>query len=492
MRYIEAMNLDREACYEAVLARDRRFDGWFFVAVTSTGIYCRPVCPVRAPKLTNCRFFPNAASAEHAGFRPCLRCRPELAPGHGLLDVSPRLAQAAAALIDGGFLNEANLTALAARVGVSTRHLRRIFEAEFGVSPIDYAQTQRLLLAKRLLTDTALSAAQIALTAGFGSVRRFNDLFSRRYGFSPARLRKHRRDALTDHTLVFELGYRPPFAWEALLDCLTDHAVEGVERIAGRAYVRAVDIWHDGKHVTGWLQVENHPARHALRVTLSASLSAVLPQLLARVRHFFDLDCRPDLIEARLGELAAMLPGIRVPGAFDGFEIAARAVALRQWPQADGRQWLTRLAETFGRPVEHAPDGLHHAFPTADAMAQVPPEMLRATGLSSRGATLLLKLAQDMVERRVFLEPLTPLDETLAHLRHAIGFDEWSTQYIAMRALGWPNAFPAGEPLSAVNAAGASGASAAALAEHATRWAPWRAYAAQHLAFIHEEKANAA
>jgi AraC family transcriptional regulator of adaptative response / DNA-3-methyladenine glycosylase II len=458
MRYIATMNLDRETCYQAVLSRDRRFDGWFFVAVTSTGIYCRPVCPVRPPKFANCRFYANAALAEHAGFRPCLRCRPELAPGHGLLDVSPRLAQAAASLIDGGFLNDSNLTALAGRVGVSARHLRRIFEAEFGVSPIEYAQTQRLLLAKRLLTDTTLQAAEIALTAGFGSVRRFNDLFRTRYGFSPARLRQRRRDLVSTDIFTFELGYRPPFAWDALLYFLTDHAIEGVERVAGRSYARAVDIWQDGRHVTGWIQAEDVPSRHALRLTVTASLTAVLPRLLSQVRHFFDLDCRPDLIDARLGELAAPLPGIRVPGAFDGFEIAVRAIAR----------------------VMQAPEGLRAAFVTADVLAQVPAETLRATGLSARGVGLLLKLAEEVVERRVFLEPLTPLDETLAYLRSVVGFDEWSVQYIAMRALGWPNAFPVGDPLSATSS------------DHAAHWAPWRAYAAQHLALIQEEKAHAA
>lgn len=489
MRYIDTMNLDRETCYQAVLSHDRRFDGWFFVAVTSTGIYCRPVCPVRTPKFANCRFYANAAMAEHAGFRPCLRCRPELAPGHGLLDVSPRLAQAAAALIENGFLNDANLNALAARVGVSARHLRRIFEAEFGVSPIDYAQTQRLLLAKRLLTDTALPAGEIALTAGFGSVRRFNDLFRRRYGFSPGRLRKRTRDTLSADTLTFELGYRPPFAWDALLYFLAEHAIEGVERVAAANYCRAVDVAHDGRHLTGWLQVDHRPARHTLRLTLTASLTPVLPGLLAQVRRFFDLDCRPDLIDARLGPLAAALPGIRVAGAFDGFEIAVRAIAMRQWPLAEARAWWRRFAEQFGVPVRQAPEGVRCAFATADVLAQVPQDTLRATGLSARGTSLLLTLANDIAARRVCLEPLTALDETLAYLRTVAGFDEWSTQYIAMRALGWPNAFPMGDPLTAP---GMAGTTSAILNDVAPQWAPWRAYAAQHLALVREEKANAA
>ncbi len=492
MRYIDAMDLHRETCYQAVLSRDRRFDGWFFVAVTSTGIYCRPVCPVRAPRFENCRFYANAATAEHAGFRPCLRCRPELAPGHGLLDVSPRLAQAAAALIDNGFLNDANLSALADRVGVSARHLRRIFEAEFGVTPIDYAQTQRLLLAKRLLTDTALPAGEIALTAGFGSVRRFNDLFSRRYGFSPGRLRKRTREALSADTLSFELGYRPPFAWDALLYFLTEHAIESVERVVAGSYLRAVDLAHGGRRLTGWLRVDHLPARHALRVTLTASLTPVLPRLLAQVRRFFDLDCRPDLIDARLGTLAAAVPGIRVVGAFDGFEMAVRAIAMRQWPLAEARAWLQRIAEQFGAPVKQAPEGLRCAFATADMLAQMPLDALRATGLSARGASVLLTLANDIAAGRVFLEPLVALEETLTYLRAVAGFDEWQTQYIAMRALGWPNAFPMGDPLHVPGIRSTDRKTLGTLNNIAPQWAPWRAYAAQHLALVREEKANAA
>jgi AraC family transcriptional regulator, regulatory protein of adaptative response / DNA-3-methyladenine glycosylase II len=459
------------------------------VGVTSTGIYCRPVCPVRTPKFANCRFYAHAAIAEHAGFRPCLRCRPELAPGHGLLDVSPRLAQAAAALIDNGFLNDANLSALAARVGVSARHLRRIFEAEFGVSPIDYAQTQRLLLAKRLLTDTALPAGEIALTAGFGSVRRFNDLFSHRYGFSPGRLRKRAHDGAGADTLTFELGYRPPFAWDTLLYGLAEYAIEGVEHVSAERYARAVDLAHDGRHVTGWLQVNDMPARHTLSVTLTTSLTPVLPRLLGQARRFFDLDCRPDLIDARLGALAAARPGIRVAGAFDGFEIAVRAIAMRQWPLAEARAWLQRIAAQFGVPVRQAPEGVRGAFATADTLAQVPADALRATGLSARGVSMLLTLAQDIAARRVFLEPLTTLDETLAYLHTAAGFDEWSTQYIAMRALGWPNAFPAGNPLTAPRMTSSEPGN---FNDLAPQWAPWRAYAAQHLALVHHEKAYAA
>ena len=223
------MSLDPEVCYKAVSARDRRFDGWFFVGVSSTGVYCRPVCNVRTPRFENCTFYGTAAAAEKAGFRPCLKCRPELAPGAARFDATRELADAAAAMIDEGFLNRADLPALAARIGITERHLRRIFADEFGVSPVEYAQTQRLLLAKRLLTDTALPVTEVALAAGFGSVRRFNGLFKSRYGFAPGRLRQNARQlAIPDGDLVFQVAYRPPFAWDALLDFLGERAIEGV------------------------------------------------------------------------------------------------------------------------------------------------------------------------------------------------------------------------------------------------------------------------
>jgi AraC family transcriptional regulator, regulatory protein of adaptative response / DNA-3-methyladenine glycosylase II len=481
---VRHMTPDRETCYQAVLSRDRRFDGWFYVAVSSTGIYCRPVCPVRVPKFENCTFYDSAAQAEHAGYRPCLRCRPELAPGHGLLDVSSRLAQAAAEMIGAGFLNDAKLDDLAARIGVTARHLRRIFEAEFGVAPLEYAQTQRLLLAKRLLTESTLPAAQVALAAGFGSVRRFNEVFGRRYGMTPARLRKQVQPAMPD-TLTLELGWRPPFAWHALLAFLADHAVEGVERIERDTYTRTLAVSRDGRVHRGWLTVENAPQRHAVRVTVSASLTPVLAAVLAQVRRAFDLDCRPDLVDARLGDLARATPGLRVPGAFDGFEIAARSIAMRQWPLPQARLGLRRVAERFGMPVDGAPAGLRFAFPSAARIADGPAEELRATGLSATGATQLIRLAVDIANAHVALEPYAPVDDTLDYLRHAAGLDEWVVQNIAMRALGWPNAFPVGDPLCA-STAHASDARAGA------QWAPWRAYAAQHLTGTSADRMNAA
>jgi AraC family transcriptional regulator of adaptative response / DNA-3-methyladenine glycosylase II len=473
-----AMNtLDPHICYAAFIARDRRFDGWFFMGVSSTGIYCRPICPVRAPQARNCSFYRSAAAAERAGFRPCLRCRPELAPGNGLLDLSSRLAQAAARLIEEGFLSGRSLDDLARRVGVTSRHLRRIFEAEFGVTMIEFAQTHRLLIAKRLLTDTGLSMTDVALASGFGSVRRFNDVFQSRYGLNPLRLRKAAR--VPDNTTMrFELAYRPPFSWAGVLEFLAHRCIPGVEQVSQDVYIRLIQLHQGGRRLAGWINVSHVAQRHALAVTVSASLLPAIAQLLARVRGVFDTGCRPDLVDAHLGPLIGDMPGMRVPGAFDGFEIAVRAVAGQQISVLNARAILGRIAERFGSPVPDTLDGLLHAFPDAHTLARLAPEDLIGTGLIRIRAEAILAIAREVAEGRIILEPLVPLEETLAALRQIRGVGEWTVQYIAMRALGWPNAFPEGD---AVLRKRLGCATAAQLNEHASQWAPWRAYATVHI-----------
>ena len=476
--------LDPLVCYAAFVARDRRFDGWFFMGVSSTGIYCRPICPARAPQAKNCSFYSSAAAAEHAGFRPCLRCRPELAPGHGVLDLSSGLAQAAARLIEDGFLNGKNLSALADRVGITTRHLRRIFEAEFGVSMTAYTQTQRLLIAKRLLTDTQLPVTEVALAAGFGSVRRFNDVFQSKYGLNPLRLRKTSRTPDSD-VMKFELSYRPPFAWRGVLDFLAHRQVRGVEHVGDDRYARIIAFEHAGRPLLGWISVEHAPLRHTLVVTVSASLHYGIAPLLGRVRRLFDTDCRPDLVDAHLGALAADLPGMRVPGAVDGFEIAVRAIVGQQISVANARIVLGRIAERFGTKVPDAPFDLLSAFPTAGDIAQLSAEELIGTGLIRIRAEAIIAIAQAVASGRITLEPLVPLEDTLAALRAIRGVGEWTVQYIAMRALGWPNAFPEGD---AVLKKYLGYSAVALLNEHASQWAPWRAYATVHLWRQHEAK----
>jgi AraC family transcriptional regulator, regulatory protein of adaptative response / DNA-3-methyladenine glycosylase II len=474
--YSLAMRLDPDTCYQAMLAKDRRFDGWFFVGVSSTGIYCRPVCPVRTPKRENCHFFANPAAAERAGYRPCLRCRPELAPGNGLLDVSGRLAQAAAALIEEGFLNSGSLADLAARVGVTDRHLRRIFDAEFGVSLIDFAQTQRLLMAKRLLTDTRLPIATVAFAAGFGSVRRFNDLFLKQYGLNPLRFRKG-TDAPHADTMTFGLGYRPPFCWSGILDFLARRHIPGVEHIGDDIYTRTLALNHGGSEVPGWISVRHVPQRYALEVTVPMSLTPVVGPLIARVRRLFDLSSRPDLIDMQLGDLAASTPGMRVPGTLDGFEIAVRAIAGQHIALPRARLILSRMAERFGTPIS-APHALTRTFPSAATFARLPASALEETGVTRPHAEAIAALAQEVSSARVTLAPAAPLEETLAALRRIPGIGEWAVQYIAMRALAWPNAFPEGDPVLKRRLGHSS---AAALSRHAGQWQPWRAYATLHM-----------
>ncbi|WP_027782223.1 MULTISPECIES: DNA-3-methyladenine glycosylase 2 family protein [Burkholderia] len=486
MVYSRLMRLDPDTCYDALLSRNRRFDGWFFVGVATTGVYCRPVCPVKPPKARNCSYYPTAAAAEKAGFRPCMRCRPELAPGHGLLDLSGNLADAAATLIDDGFLNAHSVDALARRVGVTERHLRRIFGAQFGVSPVEFAQTQRLLMAKRLLTDTALPVAVVASTAGFGSVRRFNDLFRQRYGLNPLRLRKGKgAGASADGDMTFPLPYRPPFAWADLMRFLAQRQIDGVERIDAQRYARIVDLpdRNGGGRVAGWLSVAHVPQRFALAVTVSHALTPVVPAVLARVRRLFDLDSRPDVIDAHLGDLASGSPGLRVPGAFDGLEIAIRALAGEQLAAAQvDTPLLARVAKRFGTPVDGAPPGLTHALPCAATLTTLPPSALETIGIERDTACAIVSLARAVDDGTLALEPMAPLDATLAALRALPGFDERAVQYVAMRAMAWPNAFPADD---AWLPARTEPAGAPPSAPHAARWAPWRAYAALHVWRLH-------
>lgn len=475
------MELDPDTCYRAVVSHDRRFDGRFFVAVSSTGIYCRPVCAVRTPKRENCSFFATAAAAEKHGYRPCLRCRPELAPGHGIADLSGRLAQAAATLIDEGFLADAGVPELAARIGVTERHLRRLFTAQFGVSLVDYAQTQRLLLAKRLLTDTALPVAEVALAAGFGSVRRFNDVLKTRYGLAPTAMRKRAAGMPADR-LVFELGYRPPLAWAALMQFLGARAVPGVEQIRpdahGGEYGRTVAIEVGGRLHSGWIRLALVPQRHVLRVTLSGSLAHAIPQVLGKVRRLCDLGCRPDVVDRHLGALAAEMPGMRLPGTVDGFEIAVRAVLGQVVSLAQARAMLHRLVQAHGVPLAVPMDELRACFPSAATLAALPVAELNALGVPMAKARAIHAIATAVVDGRVSLEPGVEPAQTVAALCAIDGVGDWTAQYIAMRALGWPDAFPATDyALRKVLGIERNGE----MLRHAAQWAPWRAYAAMHL-----------
>jgi AraC family transcriptional regulator of adaptative response / DNA-3-methyladenine glycosylase II len=475
-QYRAAMELNTDSCYQAVLSKDRRFDGWFFVAVTSTGIYCRPVCAVRPPKQVNCRFYASMAAAEKGGYRPCLRCRPELAPGGERHEMSSDLAMAAAARIEEGFLDTGSVTSLASYVGVSERHLRRLFEAEFEVTLTEYAQTHRLLLAKQLLTDTRLSVTDVAHASGFGSVRSLNALFKQRYGFPPQRLRKEGGTRPTEQ-LMFKLAYRPPFAWSALLAFLRARAIVGFEMVSDDSYVRVVSIGDARDRSHGWIKVTNDPAAHAIVVTIADDLASVVPQVLAGVRRFFDLGARPDVVDRCLGSLADHEPGMRVPGAFDGFEIAARAIIGQQVTLAAARGILRNLCTSLGAPVSGPAGVPMFSFPSSIEVSEASESTLKGLGILPARLSALMQVASAVNDGNVRLQRHFPLAETLSALLHIKGIGAWTAQYIAMRALAWPNAYPVGDGVLQKMVHATSSAQAAAVFN---QWSPWRAYAVMH------------
>lgn len=473
------MELAADLCYRAMRAHDARFDGRFFVGIRSTGIYCRPVCTARTARRENCRFFASAAAAESAGFRPCLRCRPELAPGHASVDASRRLARAAASRIDDGGANEGGIATLARSLGVTARHLRRVFEAEFGVAPVAYAQTARLLLAKRLLTDTTMPATEVALAAGFRSLRRFNSLFASRYRMSPSRLRRSTAPARGADHHAFRLQTRAPFDFEALLRFFAARALDGVEHIDGRIYRRTLAArTPDGRTLAGWLEVRRAARGSGVQLRIDARLAPAVVGTLAACKRAFDLDCRPDDVLAALGPLAQARPGLRLPGAFDGFEMAMRAIVGQQVTVQAARTLAGRLVCAFGAPIETPFAELTTVFPDAARLAQCRPAQLGELGLVGSRARAIVGLARAVADGRIDLTPSAPIEATLAALRELPGVGEWTAQTIAMRALHWPDAFPPGDA-GVMKALGLR--QAARIAARAERWRPWRAYAVMHL-----------
>ena len=470
--------LDSDSCYQAVKAHDARFDGRFFTGVTSTKIYCRPVCTAKVPKRENCRFYPSAAAAESAGFRPCLRCRPELAPGNASVDSSARIAQSAASLIEDGAVNGSGLEDLAARLGITDRHLRRLFFEAFGVAPIDFAQTQRLLLAKRLLTDTTMSVIDVAFASGFQSLRRFNALFKERYRLAPSTLRKSASASTLADEFVFELAYRSPLDWSHLLSFLGNRSVIGVEAIEGKTYRRSVRI--DAKDVShrGWIAVTQHKTKSVLSLRISASLARVLPQVMSRVKQLFDLSCQPAEISATLGELAKGHVGIRLPGAFDGFELAVRAVLGQQITVAAATTLAGRFAAACGDPITTPYAEINRIFPTADRVATLTVDAVARLGIIAVRARTIIALAQHIAAGELRLDPSANVEVTIAQLRTIPGIGDWTAQYIAMRALAWPDAFPHTDygVMKALNEKNPRKVLAQAEA-----WRPWRAYAVMHL-----------
>ncbi|MBP9777307.1 MAG: helix-turn-helix domain-containing protein [Alphaproteobacteria bacterium] len=472
------MLLNKEQCYKAIRSHDPRFDGHFFFGVNATGIYCRPICIARPPKFENCRFFSNAAAAEAAGFRPCLRCRPEQAPGNTRSATVTNLTQKALRWIEEGFLNEARVKDLAEKLGVTERYLRRIFQTELEVSPIEFAQTQRLLLSKRLLTDTSLPITEIAFAAGFNSLRRFNVLFKYRYGLNPTKFRRTIIKQESVDSLIFDLSYQPPLEWQSLLNFLKEKAIPRSEEIHKGTYRRIVRQEQKGRCYIGWIKVEEVPNQSMLQITVDVKLAHVILLVLKHVKLLFDLTCSLGKITEALGPLAEDRPGLRVPGAFDGFEIAVQAILSQHISITEAQVLAERIVSYFGEFHATPFPELTHAFPNPERIASASIEEIYALKIPHIKAQAIIFLAQAIVDKSLILIPNADVSDTVERLRVLLNIDEKSIQYILMRALSWPDAFPYSdkEVMKVLEIHSPN------IAQDLNKtWRPWRSYAAMHL-----------
>ncbi|MBS4168651.1 AlkA N-terminal domain-containing protein [Parachlamydia sp. AcF125] len=477
------MEQESTQLYQAYLARDSRFDGMFFIGVTSTGIYCRPVCTAKTPKEENCRFFKNVEAAEKAGFRPCLKCRPELAPGQAPVDSSHRLANSIVQHLERVMLEEGeSLGSIADRFHLSSRQIRRIIQKEFGVSPMELVLTRRLLLAKQLIRDTSLPITEIAFASGFSSIRRFNDAFKIHYKLSPSHLRRTLKESFTEtgDTLTLQLSYRPPYDWAGLLSFLRTRAMKGVEWVAGERYLRTVQLGRQ----RGWFQAYQAPQKHALMVEISYSLLPVLPTLLWSLRNLFDLNACPDVISAHLRqnewlkEAVSHNPGLRVPGAWNGFELAVRAVLGQQITVKAATTLAGRLVETFGEKIKTPYSELQYLPPTPQRLALATVDELAALGIIRSRALTMIRLAEEVMAGRLQLDASAHPEKAIQKLTALPGIGKWTAHYIAMRALRWPDAFPK-EDLALRKSLGKITPNQAEVLSQA--WRPWRSYAVLHL-----------
>ena len=479
------MEWDAARCYKAFLSHDRRFDGRIFAGVVTTGVYCRPVCPVPPAKAQNVRFFACAAAAEAAGFRPCRRCRPEAAPGTPAWAGTSAVASRALRLIADGALDEQGIEALAARLGMGARQLRRLFATHLGASPVAIAQARRVHFARRLLDETDLPIAQVAFAAGFSSIRQFNHAVRATFRASPTELRRARSPRSAGRAgqgLLLRLAYRPPFDWQTTARFLAPRATPGVEVVTDDAYRRTIEI--NGVH--GWIDIRPGTAAHLLLSLQLPGCDALL-QVVTRVRRMFDLDADPVQISdqlrrsAALAALVAATPGVRVPGTWDGFELAVRAVLGQQVTVRGATTLAGRLVRAFGtalpEPVGDA--GLTHLFPTAPALATAD---VTTIGLPRARAQTIRALARGVCDGSLVLDAPAGLDDAVWRLCSIPGIGEWTAHYIAMRAFGEPDAFPATDlGLRQALGNGAGALSAGAVTRLAEPWRPWRAYAAMHL-----------
>jgi AraC family transcriptional regulator of adaptative response / DNA-3-methyladenine glycosylase II len=476
--------LDADVCYRALQTRDARFDGRFFTAVTSTGIYCRPICPARTPMRKHCRFYASAAAAQQSGFRACLRCRPEIAPQSPAWSgtastVSRAMARIAEGALDGP---HASVERLADSLGVGERQLRRLFDQHIGASPLAVAQTRRVLFAKQLLHETRLPMASVAMAAGFGSIRRFNDTFRALYKRPPSQLRRRSITASATAPLVLRLSYRPPFDWNALLAFFAARAIPGVEEVRDGIYRRIVRV---DDHIA-LIAVSHLPERNALQAEIACDHVPALPVIASRLRRVFDLDADTEAIARHLSRDRALAPivrrqpGLRTPGGWDAFEVAVRAILGQQISVVAACSLAAKLVALSTPPAALGDATLTHAFPTAKQLAAAD---LSALGMPAARRAALLSLAHAAIAQPDLFEAANTLEESIARLRSVPGIGEWSAQYIALRGLHHPDAFPASDIGILRNAEHifAMPLSPAQLLARSEQWRPWRGYAAQHL-----------
>ncbi|PKU24854.1 AlkA N-terminal domain-containing protein [Telmatospirillum siberiense] len=476
-------DLDRETCYRALQSRDGRFDGRFYTAVISTGIYCRPICPAKTPRIENCLFLPSAGAAHHLGFRPCLRCRPEAAPGSaGWRGTAGTVGRALHLIAEGG-LDEAGVDRLAERLGIGSRHLRRLFDRHVGASPVAVAQSHRILFAKRLIDETGLPMADVALAAGFGSIRRFNDVFRRTYGRPPSQLRRNGTMAGTATDITLRLPFTSPYDWAAMLDFLGSRAIPGVESVEDGVYRRSFLL----AATPGLVEVRRPPNETHLLATIHTEAVGILAAVVARLRRLFDLDADIAAIDAHLAgspELAQRIrlrPGIRVPGAWDDFELAVRAILGQQVSVAAATTMAGRLAAAYGPTLPPALGNgtVTRIFPAPAAIATAD---LTGIGVTGKRAAALAGLGAALSARPDLLAVGETLEEKVERLCRLPGIGPWTANYIAMRMLREPDAFPSAD-LGLLRALETSAGrpTPSALLRMAEAWRPWRAYAALRL-----------
>ena len=475
----------RTICDRARAAKDERFDGLFFTAVRSTGIYCRPVCPAPTPKQSNVLYFPTAAAAASAGYRPCLRCRPELSPGTSYRGGETAVQRALAMIADGA-LDEQSMETLAAKIGVSSRHLRREFSERTGVTPLAVHNTRRLLLAKQLLTETTMPITQVAFAAGFKSLRRFNAAFAQGCGLAPTAIRKQRKEIPTG-ALRLRLAYRPPFDFSRMLEFFSKRTMPGIERVSEGCYERVVGP----PDKSTWIRVTASPTKNELHLDISDSDPQTIPTIVRRVRRLFDLDADLSAVHPVLSEEPILArgiskwPGLRVPGGWDGFEVAVRAVLGQQISVAAATTLAHRLVQSYGAIRTGGRPGLDRVFPTPEDLADASFEEI---GLPKARAATLRALAHAVLSNAVDFQAGQRLEEFVGKFIQLPGIGDWTAQYVAMRALSHPDAFPAGDLVVQQTLGQGTRLRLRETERRSQTWRPWRAYAVLYLWQLSSEK----